>query len=47
MKAADLQVEFGEMGGWTAESDAATLLSKMGVTEDLHFSARWRTWRGP
>ena len=36
MRAADLQVEFGEMGGWTAESDAATLLSKMGVPEDLH-----------
>lgn len=36
MRAADLQVEFGEMGGWTAESDAAILLSKMGVTEDLH-----------
>ena len=36
MRAADLQVEFGEMGGWTAESDAATLLSKMGVSEDLH-----------
>ncbi len=36
MRAADLQAEFGEMGGWTAESDAATLLSKMGVTEDMH-----------
>ena len=36
MRAADLQVEFGEMGGWTAESDAATLLSRMGVPEDLH-----------
>ncbi len=36
LRAADLEQEFGERGGWTAKSDAATLLSKMGVTEDLH-----------
>ena len=37
LRAADLENEFGEMGGWTAESDAAELLSNMGIKEDLHF----------
>ncbi len=36
MRAADLENEYGEMGGWEAESDAATLLSNLGVSEDLH-----------
>jgi ATPase subunit of ABC transporter with duplicated ATPase domains len=36
MRAADLENEYGEMGGWEAESDAATLLSNLGVKEDLH-----------
>ncbi len=36
MRAADLENEYGEMGGWEAESDAATLLSNLGVAEDLH-----------
>ena len=36
VRAADMETEFGEMGGWTAESDAAELLSKMGVKENLH-----------
>ncbi len=36
MRASDLSEEFGEMGGWNAESDAAELLSNMGVTEDKH-----------
>ena len=36
LRAADLEQEYGEMGGWEAESNAAALLSKMGVTEDLH-----------
>src|SRR6186713_2153760 len=36
MKAAELEGEFGEMGGYTAESDAATLLSELGVKEELH-----------
>ncbi len=33
MKASELEGEFGEMGGYTAESDAATLLGSLGVTE--------------
>ncbi len=38
MKAGDLEAEFGEMGGYTAESDAATLLSELGVKEEFHQS---------
>lgn len=36
MKVADLQNKFDEMGGWTAESDAAELISNLGVTEVNH-----------
>ncbi|HEU4471012.1 MAG TPA: ATP-binding cassette domain-containing protein [Flavisolibacter sp.] len=36
MKAGELEAEFGEMGGYTAESDAATLLSELGVKEAFH-----------
>jgi ATPase subunit of ABC transporter with duplicated ATPase domains len=38
MKAGELEAEFGEMGGYTAESDAATLLSELGVREDYQQS---------
>ncbi len=33
----ELQERFEEMNGWNAESDAAILLSNLGVPEDLHF----------
>lgn len=36
MRAAELEGEFGEMGGYTADSDAATLLSELGVREEFH-----------
>ncbi|CAN5238540.1 ATP-binding cassette domain-containing protein [soil metagenome] len=36
IKAGEMEAEFGEMGGYTAESDAATLLSELGVEEALH-----------
>lgn len=36
MKAAELEHEFGEMGGYTAESDAATLMGELGVSEQYH-----------
>jgi ATPase subunit of ABC transporter with duplicated ATPase domains len=36
LKAAALEEKFGELGGWTAESDAAYLLSSMGIAEDRH-----------
>jgi len=35
-KAADLEAQFAEMNGWEAESDAATLLSNLGISADLH-----------
>lgn len=38
IKAGELGVEFEEMGGWTAESDAATLLSSLEIKEDLHYA---------
>lgn len=38
MKAAELEAEFGEMGGYEAESDAASLLSSLGVKEEYHQS---------
>lgn len=36
IRAGELENEYGEMGGWNAESDAAELLSNLGVKEDLH-----------
>ncbi len=36
MRAAELEAEFGEMGGYEAESGAASLLSSLGVTEEFH-----------
>ena len=38
MKAGEMEAEFGEMGGYTAESDAATLLSELGVHEEYQQS---------
>ena len=38
MKAGELEAEFGEMGGYTAESDAGSLLSELGVKEEFHQS---------
>ena len=38
MKAGELEAEFGEMGGYTAESDAAALLGSLGVKEIFHQS---------
>lgn len=34
----ELQVEFEEMNGWNADSDAATMLSNLGIKEDLHYT---------
>jgi len=36
MRASELEGEFAEMDGWNAESDAATLLSSLGITEQYH-----------
>lgn len=38
IKAGELGVEFEEMGGWNAESDAATLLSSLGIKEEMHYT---------
>lgn len=38
LKAGELEGEFGEMGGYEAESNAASLLSDLGVKEDMHQS---------
>jgi len=37
-KIGELQVEFEEMNGWNADSDAAAMLSNLGIKEDLHYS---------
>jgi ATPase subunit of ABC transporter with duplicated ATPase domains len=36
IKAGELEEQFGEMGGYTAESDAATMLSELGVKDEFH-----------
>lgn len=38
IRAGELEHEFGEMGGYTAESDAGSLLGDLGVTENYHQS---------
>ena len=35
-RAADLELKFAEMDGWNAESDAAQMLSNLGIKEDMH-----------
>jgi len=34
----ELQVIFEEMNGWNADSDAAAMLSSLGITEDYHYT---------
>lgn len=36
MKAAELEAEFAELNGWDAESEAATLLTGLGIPVELH-----------
>lgn len=38
IRASELEEKFAEMEGWNAESDAASLLSGLGISEDLHYS---------
>ena len=35
-RAADLELKFAEMDGWNAESDAAQMLSNLGIKEHMH-----------
>ena len=37
-KIGELQVTFEEMNGWNADSDAAAMLSNLGIKEDLHYT---------
>ncbi|MFB9108733.1 ABC-F family ATP-binding cassette domain-containing protein [Flavobacterium gyeonganense] len=34
----ELQVQFEEMNGWNADSDAAAMLSNLGINEDQHYT---------
>ena len=36
LRVADLETEFAELDGWEAESNAATLLSDLGIEDELH-----------
>ena len=37
MRVSELEEQFAELDGWNAESDAAALLSGLGIKEDLHY----------
>lgn len=37
IRASELEADFAEMNGWNAQSDAAALLSGLGIIEDDHF----------
>lgn len=37
IRASELEDKFSEMNGWNAESDAASLLSGLGIKEELHY----------
>jgi ATPase subunit of ABC transporter with duplicated ATPase domains len=37
MRASELEGEFGDMEGWNAETDAASLLSNLGIDESVHY----------
>ena len=37
IKVSELEAEFAELDGWNAESDAAALLSGLGIKEDKHY----------
>lgn len=38
LKVAHLETEFAELDGWQAESMAATLLSELGIADEMHYS---------
>ena len=37
-KIGELQIIFEEMNGWNADSDAAAMLSNLGISEDVHYT---------
>jgi ATPase subunit of ABC transporter with duplicated ATPase domains len=38
VRASELEGQFAEMDGWNAESDAASILSALGIKEDTHYT---------
>ncbi len=38
LKASELEEKFADMDGWNAESNAATLLSNLGIKEEFHYA---------
>lgn len=38
IRVADLETEFADLNGWEAESQAASLLIELGISNDLHYS---------
>jgi len=38
LRVADLETEFAELDGWQAEANAASLLSDLGISDELHYS---------
>ena len=42
IKVGELEEKFAEMDGWNAESDAANLLSGLGIKENLHYELMGR-----
>jgi len=38
IRASELECEFADMDGWSAESDAASLLNGLGIDSNLHYS---------
>ena len=37
IRASELEAEFGNMNGWEAEADAATLLNGLGIDNEIHY----------
>ncbi|MCK7532293.1 MAG: hypothetical protein MZV63_15310 [Marinilabiliales bacterium] len=37
MRASELEEKFNELDGWNAESNAASLLSGLGIKEENHY----------
>ncbi len=38
LRTAELEAEFADMDGWNSESDAASLLSNLGIKEEFHYT---------
>ena len=45
LRASELEEKFNELDGWNAESNAATLLSGLGIKEELHHTTTEGAYR--